>query len=1618
MKSKTAFHLVSTGSPAAYLLAAAIATLLGTHSAPALDFAWDPANNALGGPGTWDVVNPYWDSGITATSGNSNVGWSDGAANNAYFGGATAGIVDLGTTARTLGALTINSGAGVYTFQNGTLSLNAINQNGGSTAALSASVTDQGGNGLVINLPTGNYGALTLSGQITIGSSAFNAFSTVQNGQTYGGLTFGSTTSTNSVVGGVYLNDGLNSNSETFQGTWAITGDFQAVKGAAAPIQLKNTVSIGGNLVNATTNGHGDRPTSLQILAGSLVSVGGDLVMNGNAACDITISQALTSLGGSVKVPNGILKLNVTDPIPSTSQAFLLGDTSGATAAQIEIDTNAKTLNNPITVQGGSSGTATLSSGATGTTLTNKVTFAGAISLNKGLIINASNGAARFLDVTGRISGANYISINSGGQVGTVLLSNTGNDYFGGTFLNAGILQYNDLGAIAGTGRNVTLNAPGAVVFGSSFVNTNLPTALGRIVAASTGAIAADNYGATNFDLNTTGLAAASFGAAGSVTYTGTLTPNGTTYRLGGGGGTLVFTPAAYTSGNDLIINGNGLTGTVDFGGMSKTFGAITLAGGTLQNGTLTCTSFALQGGTVTATLNGANAGSALIKTGGGTLTFSGTTAQSFTGGLVINAGIFTENFANLTASPNNNLIDGGNALTLGGGTLSLIGKNNIASSQSFASTSLSPNSGSKVSLTRTGSGSMTVALNGITRNTGSTLNFSSVPDTSTIIATTAITNTNNILGPWATVGVGTGNSGAPVFYAAVNGSSQIVSYAGATPLAASDLSDMSTATVNYSLNETTATTVTLTTPITGNTLRYTTAGSAASNGAGPLVLATNGNTITLNGLLTSANNGYDNVTISGTGKVMIGAAKDLVLNSGGKQAIGISVPIVDNDPGTGPSASTVTYNGYVDDNDFALNLNSANTYSGGTSVNSGRLKVNNVSALGAGPVTVNSGTRLMNTAAAVANSLTLNGGILDAGGGGWSGPITLAVTSIMGTGDYHGAPGGNQISNAITGPGGFSTTIPVGTNSLMLLSGTNSYAGATLISTGGVQFKGPASLYNADTTKWTPTYITVNSGCTLALSIGGVGEFTSADVATLLTNLTTGINNNGMRAGSTLYLDPFNAGGSPLTISASITDSSGPGGGPVNLTIGQHDFGTPQTVVLSGTNTYSGQTKIDRYRGTTVVVTSINSVATNPGLGTVHYPSSSLGAPTTVANGTINLGTNDSTPEGLRYTGTGETTDRVLNNTGGGGSTVTLDQSGSGLLKFTSAPTGNSFTLVLQGSTAGTGEFAGAFAAGSLIKTGTGTWTLSGSNTYTGATTVSQGKLLINGNNSGAGAVNVSAAASLGGTGTIGGNTTIAAAGRLAFTLSTVAASHDKLDISGTLTFTGASVLDITASGGSPAAGLYTLLTAAGGITGNAPATLNLPSGWAATVSKSGDNKSLLLNVTTTGSTTPFADWALAKGLDGSAGKENGPTDDPDHDGRSNLAEFAFDGNPLNGANDGKVVGKVATLLSNGDRVLTLTLPVRRGAVFSGATEQVSALIDGVIYTIQGSNTLDSASWTLAVTEITGTDAIAIQAGLPALSDLNNDSLTDWTYRTFRSPGTVTSGGPHAFLHAKVTQP
>ncbi|MGC3956743.1 MAG: autotransporter-associated beta strand repeat-containing protein, partial [Verrucomicrobiota bacterium] len=62
----------------------------------------------------------------------------------------------------------------------------------------------------------------------------------------------------------------------------------------------------------------------------------------------------------------------------------------------------------------------------------------------------------------------------------------------------------------------------------------------------------------------------------------------------------------------------------------------------------------------------------------------------------------------------------------------------------------------------------------------------------------------------------------------------------------------------------------------------------------------------------------------------------------------------------------------------------------------------------------------------------------------------------------------------------------------------------------------------------------------------------------------------------------------------------------------------------------------------------------------------------------------------------------------------------------------------------------------GPLIKSSTGTLTLSGANTFSGAMTVSGGKLLVNGVSTGAGVVTVANGATLGGSGSVGGSVTV----------------------------------------------------------------------------------------------------------------------------------------------------------------------------------------------------------------------------------------------------------------------
>ncbi|MEO5714981.1 MAG: autotransporter-associated beta strand repeat-containing protein [Luteolibacter sp.] len=304
----------------------------------------------------------------------------------------------------------------------------------------------------------------------------------------------------------------------------------------------------------------------------------------------------------------------------------------------------------------------------------------------------------------------------------------------------------------------------------------------------------------------------------------------------------------------------------------------------------------------------------------------------------------------------------------------------------------------------------------------------------------------------------------------------------------------------------------------------------------------------------------------------------------------------------------------------------------------------------------------------------------------------------------------------------------------------------------------------------------------------------------------------------------------------------------------------------------------------------------------------------------------------------------------------------------------------------------------GGLTKSGAGFLQLNGVNTYTGTTNATAG--------------------SLGGTGTVAGPLVVSAAGTLApgvavgtFTAgaSTISGTYacevsgataDKLVANGTLNVSAAALVitEITPANGAP------LIIAS--YTGATPAPFasvtGKPNGYSVVYNYGGNQIALVA------SGSSYSTWAQNNITAINPSANATMAGDPDGDGSSNLAEFALNGNPLSGTSSGKVVGKVAIV--GGSPTLVLTLPVRTGAIFSGATEQVSALIDGVVYKIQGSDEL--ATWNLAVSEVpVGLDKTNIESTMPP------QGSTDWTYRTFQSPGAIT-GDPADFLRAIITAP
>lgn len=382
----------------------------------------------------------------------------------------------------------------------------------------------------------------------------------------------------------------------------------------------------------------------------------------------------------------------------------------------------------------------------------------------------------------------------------------------------------------------------------------------------------------------------------------------------------------------------------------------------------------------------------------------------------------------------------------------------------------------------------------------------------------------------------------------------------------------------------------------------------------------------------------------------------------------------------------------------------------------------------------------------------------------------------------------------------------------------------------------------------------------------------------------------------------------------------------------------------------------------------------------------------------------------------------------------------GSSKISSTSATAGTTTLHIDFGSAKGPFSFSGVIMDGTstgvsgavrtvgLAKSGTGTQTLTTAQTYTGPTLVSDGTLLVNGSLATGSAVTVDANGTLGGTGTVNGATsnhgTIAPGASVGtFTLGAVTMEQNaKLaieisDWAGTTPGTAwdlltCASLDLAATPDeklvitlqplsltnfSETTKTFTIATSVADITGFDASAITINASampgtgtWTPQIDATGNQ--LQVVYTAGSSPTPYSSWQsahfspeqIANGL-------ADPEANPDQDGSSNLAEFAFNGDPLDGSNNGLFVTERKDTGTDGQPELVFTCAVRRSAVFStdGSNAQVSALIDGVIYTIEGSNDL-TGPWDSPVTAVgSASDTPPAGSGLPTLT-------TGWEYRTF----------------------
>ena len=921
---------------------------------------------------------------------------------------------------------------------------------------------------------------------------------------------------------------------------------------------------------------------------------------------------------------------------------------------------------------------------------------------------------------------------------GTWTLSGS-NSYTGITTINGGALVISNTSALPGwnTNGSYIVNNGGALAVTNSIDDTTVSTMLGTTNFATGGAIGYDT-------------------TAGDRTLAGALanTVQGALGLTKVGANTLILTASNSYTGTTTVTNGALQIGD------GFTDGVIVSSTAIAANAALTWNLLGDQA--YAGTISGSGT---LTKNGASTLTLTG--INTFTGTTAINSG---------TLQIGNGTTDGSLA-----SSNSIVNNAALIIAQNGSRTYTGVISGTGT-LTKSGTGTLILSASntytgGTLVNSGSLQIGNGTTDASISASSGIVDNGTvafNVVGSAITSAPMSGSgalvkSGSGVL--TVTGSH---SFSGATTVSAGTLelgngtagNDASLATSGIAINSVLRInnygTQTIGFPITGN-------GTLQKQGTGTLILTGSLNTgavSVVGGMLqlgdgTAGHDGtfststvIDNGTlafnqvvnqtfvnaISGTGSLSKNGANTLTLSGsntyGGNTAINsgvLSVSSTNSLPGwdtngrfsVASGATLALGNGFADvsvgtmlsGTNFAAGATLGFDTTSGNRTYAGVIANTTQGVLSLGKIGVN--TLTLTGSNSYTGATTISSGILQLGDGTTEGTIN-ASSGVVDNGNLTIAlPGVTRtFALPISGTGSFTATRTSGTT-ILRLTGSNSYTGVTTIAGPEVVISSTNAIAGTSAINVTSGHLLLTNGITVNKTITITGNGNDGD-SFLTGALRNGDANTNTWAGNVILGgndSRIGAMAGTIVVSGTISSPS-----PYLLTLRT----SGGNVTISGTsNTYPGPTNFSGNSADVYSFYSIKNVGGGP---------SSLGAPTTPANGTMQVSMSV-----LRYLGTGDTTDRVidLSNSFYG---ATLDQSGTGLLKFTSSFLSSSGTstyvkvLTLQGSTAGTGELGGTIpdndtAEGNrtaLTKAGTSTWTLSGANTYTGATTISAGTLQI----------------------------------------------------------------------------------------------------------------------------------------------------------------------------------------------------------------------------------------------------------------------------------------------------